>query len=628
VANSISTFPGDSVVLIESPDPQQPGFYLQGSGVVIGPHTILTASHVLFDITEQEAVQNTQIYLGWDSADPALGPGNIPTTYTDHYFQLGSVGSDELTQAESATDYAIIDTSYTFSNWMSPLPNYQGGVVNVTGYPATAGGLQTTQTGSVSADPFSSVLDYDTLSVSPGNSGGPLWVDDNGSDDVVGVVSTTGWAVQLTSADLNQIESWVSEDGYSLIAPPTVATPPVTPPPPPPPRIAPTLAAIASVSLAEGLSIPAASLIASIANPSGDAIEEMFEDLGGGNGYFTVDGVRQPNNVWIDAQPSEIVDYVAGTTPGTDTLSVGLHDLTTNTDVVASASVSVATAAPGPDTGAVLWQSADGQPAIWELNGATINRTGLIDADPGPNWKAVGTGDFNDDGLRDILMQNTNGTVAVWEMNGANLLTSGIVADPGPNWTIVGTGDFNGDDDSDIVLQNANSSVAVWEMDGTSLKASAVVANPGQNWKVVGTGDFAGDGQSDILMQNANGSVQILEMNGSRLAGSAMVADPGANWKVAGTGDFNGDGQSDILLQNVNGSVAIWDMDGTSLTNSVVVADPGPNWHAVGTNGGADVLFQNANGQAAVWDISGNSIASGGVAGPDPGPNWRAFGLT
>jgi len=624
VAGSISTFPGDCVVLIESPDPLQPGFYIQGSGVVIGPHTILTASHIVFDISEQQPVHNTQLYPGWDSADPALGPGNIPAPYTDHYFPIGSFGSDSLTQAESATDYAIIDTSYTFSNWMSILPNYQGGVVNVTGYPAAAGGFQTTQTGEVAADPFSSVLDYDGLAVSPGNSGGPLWVDDNGSDDVVGVVSTTGWALQLTSSDLSQIESWVSEDGYSLAAP--VVTPP--PPPPPPPHIAPTVAAIAGVSLAEGLSIPASSLIASISNPSGDAIEAMFEDLGGGSGYFTVDGVRQPDNVWIDAQSSQTVAYVAGPTPGTDILRVGLHDFTTNTDIVASNSISVASAAPGPDTGAILWQSAAGQPAIWELNGATINGASLIDADPGPNWKAAGTADFNNDGSTDILLQNTNGSVAVWEMDGASLIKSAIVADPGPNWKAVGTGDFNQDGSADILLQNANGAVAVWEMEETSLKTSAVIANPGVNWKAVGTGDFAGDGHSDILLQNANGAVAVWATDGTHLTGSAIVADPGTNWRVVGTGDFNGDSRSDILLQNVDGRVAIWGMDGTSLGESVIVANPGPNWHAVGTNGGADILFQNANGQAAVWDISGNSIASSGIAGPDPGPSWRAFGLT
>jgi V8-like Glu-specific endopeptidase len=135
--DSISTFPGNSVVLIESPNPDGDG-YLQGSGVVIGPHTILTASHVVYDITEQTPVQNIKLYPGWDSADPAQGPGYIPSTYTDHFNEIGTFGSDDVTRAQSASDFAIIDTSYTFSSWMGVLLNYTGGVVTATGYPATA----------------------------------------------------------------------------------------------------------------------------------------------------------------------------------------------------------------------------------------------------------------------------------------------------------------------------------------------------------------------------------------------------------------------------------------------------------------------------------------------------------
>src|SRR5262249_39053952 len=141
--------------------------------------------------------------------------------------EIGNYGSDTLTQASSAYDYAIIDTSYTFTSWMGVVTNYGGGTVHVTGYPASAGGYQTDQVGTVFADPSYSVLDYGSVSPSPGNSGGPLWLNYNGSDCVVGVFSTRGWACQLTAADWSQIESWVAQDGYSLGG--------GDPPPPPPP---------------------------------------------------------------------------------------------------------------------------------------------------------------------------------------------------------------------------------------------------------------------------------------------------------------------------------------------------------------------------------------------------------
>jgi hypothetical protein len=174
------------------------------------------------------------------------------------------------------------------------------------------------------------VLDYETLSTSPGNSGGPLWLDFDGSDDVAGIVSTGSWATQLTSADWTQIESWVSEDGYSLAA-----------------NFAPAVTAVPSASLAVGQSISASSLIASVSNPSGDDItNDIYEDLGGGSGYFTVNGVRQADGVWISATPSENVQYVAGASPGSDTLGVGIHDATTNSNISTSVVATSIHAAP------------------------------------------------------------------------------------------------------------------------------------------------------------------------------------------------------------------------------------------------------------------------------------------
>jgi uncharacterized repeat protein (TIGR03803 family) len=277
----------------------------------------------------------------------------------------------------------------------------------------------------------------------------------------------------------------------------------------------------------------------------------------------------------------------------------------------------------------ILLQNVSGQAAIWDVSGATLTSSALLGANPGPNWKDVGTGDFNADAHPDVLLQNTNGAVAIWETSGTAVTSSAVVANPGPNWKAVGTGDFSVGGHSDILLQNTNGAVAIWNMNGTDLTSSAVVANPGPNWKVVGTGDFNDDGHSDILLQNTtNGNVAIWEMNGTDLMSSAAVASPGASWKVVGTGDFNGDSHSDILLQNTNGNVAIWEMNGTGLMSSAAVANPGANWHAIGTNGGSDILLQNTSGQTALWDMSGTHLTGSGAVSANAGPNWRAVGLT
>jgi FG-GAP-like repeat len=192
---------------------------------------------------------------------------------------------------------------------------------------------------------------------------------------------------------------------------------------------------------------------------------------------------------------------------------------------------------------AVRWQNANGQTAIWEMNDTKLTASAVV-AKPGPNWKAVGTGDFNDDGHSDILLQNTNGAVAIWEMNGAGLTGSAVVANPGSNWKAVGTGDFNDDGHSDILLQNTNGSVAIWDMggtNGTSVMSSAVVAKPGTSWRAIGTGDFdgaigtGGEGSSDILFQNTSGQTAIWDMHGTNIASAGAISpNPGSSWKAIG----------------------------------------------------------------------------------------------
>jgi V8-like Glu-specific endopeptidase len=669
----ITTFPGDSVVLIESPDPSEAGYYLIGSGVVIGPHTILTASHVVFNTSGQITDQDIVLYPGWDSADPAQGPGYIPTSYTDHFNPIGTYGSEGLSISDTESDYAVIDTSYTFTNWMGVLLNYAGGTVSATGYPATAGGVQTTQVGTVSADPPYSVLGYDALSVSPGNSGGPIWLNYNGSDDVAGIVSTTGRATQLTSADWSQIESWVSQDGYSLSA-----------------NVAPSVTAVPSASLAVGQSISASSLVASISNPSGDDIaNDIFEDLGGGSGYFTVNGVRQADGVWISAGPSENVQYVAGASPGSDTLGVGIFDATSNSNISTSVVATTVYAAPvvtavpsvslgegqsipasslmsisnpsGDDILYDLYEDLGGgsgyftlnglkyfdglqvyagptdtvQAALWQMDGTSVIASAKVNPNPGPSWTLVGTGDFNGDGQSDLLWQNTSGQAAIWEMDGTSVITSAKVGpNPGPSWKVVGTGDFNGDGNSDLLWQNTDGQAAIWEMDGTNVIDSEKVGpNPGPSWKLVGTGDFNGDGKSDLLWQNTSGQVAIWEMDGTNVIDSAKVdPNPGPSWKLIGTGDFNGDGKSDLLWQNTSGQVAIWEMDGTNVIDSAKVGlNPGPSWKVVGTgdfngDGFSDILWQNTSGQAAIWEMDGTNVVSSEKVVTNPGPSWHAIG--
>jgi hypothetical protein len=314
-------------------------------------------------------------------------------------------------------------------------------------------------------------------------------------------------------------------------------------------------------------------------NPASTFINNgLFEKTGGG-------GVSDVTTNFVNGGTLNVLSGSVQFSGGFTNNGV-IHGLVTQTGGVTTISAPVPSDFNGDGFSDILLQNTNGQPAIWEMDGATPISQQTVGANPGPSWQAVGTGDFNGDGDSDILFQNTDGQVAIWEMNGTTPIDQQLVgANPGPSWQAIGTGDFNGDGDSDILFQNTDGQVAIWEMNGTTPIAQAALSlNPGPSWQAVGTGDFNGDGDSDILFQNTNGQVAIWEMNGTTpIAQAALSLNPGPSWKAIGTGDYYGDGHSDILFQNTtSGQAAIWEMNGlTPISQDLVSSVPGADWQAI-----------------------------------------------
>jgi len=295
----------------------------------------------------------------------------------------------------------------------------------------------------------------------------------------------------------------------------------------------------------------------------------------------------------------------------------------------------------GDGHGDILWQSSDGTPAIWLMDGTSAVGIGAAGSfNPGPSWQVKGTGDFNGDSKSDILWQSSDGTPAIWLMNGMSAVGIGAAGsfNPGPSWQIKDTGDFNGDGKPDILWQNSNGTPAIWLMDGMSTVGIGVAGsfNPGPSWQAKGTGDFNGDGKSDILWQSSDGTPAIWLMDGMSAVGIGPAGsfNPGPSWQVKATGDFNGDGKSDILWQGSDGAPAIWLMDGMSAVGIGAASsfNPGPSWQVKGTgdfnrDGKSDILWQSSDGTPAIWLMDGMSAVGIGNAGSfNPGPSWQVKG--
>jgi hypothetical protein len=136
--------------------------------------------------------------------------------------------------------------------------------------------------------------------------------------------------------------------------------------------------------------------------------------------------------------------------------------------------------------GEILWRNSSGDLALWRVNGSTVQSTALGNVPS--NWVVQGMGDFNADGVRDLLFRDsTSGTVAMWFLNSSGTVqsTASVASVPiSANWTIVETGDFDGDGRSDIFWTDASGNLAFWYMTGATVSSTGGLGNVGTTWSV------------------------------------------------------------------------------------------------------------------------------------------------
>ena len=180
----------------------------------------------------------------------------------------------------------------------------------------------------------------------------------------------------------------------------------------------------------------------------------------------------------------------------------------------------------------ILWRDNTGNVAIWLMNGGTVVSNVFV-ANVPTSWSIVASTSNR------IFWRDTSGNIALWEMNGGSVFKNFYLGNVPAAWSIVGTGDFDGNGITDVLWRNSSGNVAIWFFTvalNSAPFSNVFVANVPTTWTIAETGDFDGDGKSDILWHDNTGNTAIWLMNGGTVSSNLFVSNVPTSWSIQGAG--------------------------------------------------------------------------------------------
>jgi len=137
--------------------------------------------------------------------------------------------------------------------------------------------------------------------------------------------------------------------------------------------------------------------------------------------------------------------------------------------------------------GDIFWRDSSGNLAVWRVTSGGLASTVSLGNVP-LNWQIAGIGDFNADNNPDILFRDSNtGTLAIWFLNSSAQVQSTATVGTVPassTWRIAQLGDYNGNGISDILWIDGSGNLAIWFMNAASIASTASLGTVGTSWTV------------------------------------------------------------------------------------------------------------------------------------------------